>query len=94
MDRLTHNSITNCIKELDSLEKLTVSGEFTFEQLSDFIKEISWNLSNVFARVPYVSDEFQYRLIKLVQDNKKKARKELKDDDNDRLFEVPSDEDF
>lgn len=71
MDKLTHISITNCIKELDCLEKLVSSGDFTDQQISDFIQEISWNLSNVFRRVRYNSDEFQCRLRKMLHDRKK-----------------------
>lgn len=75
MDRLTHISITNCIKELDALEKLLLSGDFTDKELSDFIQEVSWNLSNVFRRVRYDSDEFQCRLRKILHDRKKSAAK-------------------
>jgi hypothetical protein len=73
MDRLTHISITNCIKELDALEKLVISGDFSDQELADFLQEISWNLSNVFRRVRYDSDEFQCRLRKLIHDRNKKA---------------------
>jgi hypothetical protein len=71
MDRLTHISITNCIKELDALEKLVISGEFSEQELADFLQEVSWNLSNVFRRVRYNSDEFQCRLRKILHERKK-----------------------
>lgn len=79
MDRLTHMSITNCVKELDSLEKLILSGEFTLEEISDWIKEVSWNLSGVLMRRRYDSDEFQHRL--KVWINKRKQISEKKDED-------------
>jgi len=72
MDRLTHISVTNCIKELDALSALVSSGEFDSAEVSDWITEISWNLGNVFRRRRYDSDEFQHRLRKLIQDNKRK----------------------
>ncbi len=71
MDKLTHLSITNCIKELDSLSKLALSGRLSYEELSDCIEQISWELSNVFQRRRYDSDEFQLKLKKLVLDHKK-----------------------
>ncbi len=76
MDRLTHISITNCIKELDSLEKLVGSEQFTYEELATWVSQISWELSNVFNRKRYDSDEFQHRLKKLIHDNKKRSNKE------------------
>jgi hypothetical protein len=76
MDRLTHTSITNCIKELDALEKLTASGHYSPEQVSDWIREVSWNLSRVFRRQRYDSDEFQHILRSLI---KKQKRKENED---------------
>lgn len=82
MDRLTHISITNCIKELDALEKLVISGEFSEKELADFLQEISWNLSNVFRRVRYNSDEFQCRLRKLIHDRKKDAPHRDPDEDD------------
>lgn len=87
MDRLTHMSITNCTKELDALEKLVVSEEYTHAQIADWIAEISWNMAKVFRRVRYDSDEFQCLLKKLVQENKRKrqaaaaAKKEEQSDD-------------
>ena len=72
MDRLTHISITNCIKELDSLEKLILSEEFTLEEIASWVAQISWELANVFNRTRYDSDEFQHRLKKLIHDRKRK----------------------
>lgn len=72
MDRLTHSSITNAIKELDALHKLALSKGFETEEIADWIQEISWNLANVFQRRRYDSDEFQCRLIKFVEGRKKK----------------------
>ena len=71
MDRLTHLSITNCIKELDSLSKLALSGKFSYEQLSDWMEQIGWELSNVFQRRRYDSDEFQLKLKKILLEHKK-----------------------
>lgn len=83
MDRLTHISMTNCIKELDALSQLVASGEFSYDELADWIVEISWNLSNVFRRRRYDSDEFQHRLRKLVQDKKRRKLPDpLDEDDN------------
>lgn len=82
MDRLTHISITNCIKELDALEKLVVSEEFTAQEIADYLQEVSWNLSNVFRRVRYNSDEFQHLLRKLVQANKRKKVKVEEDEED------------
>ena len=82
MDRLTHISITNCIKELDALEKLVISEEFTSQEISDYLQEVSWNLSNVFRRVRYNSDEFQHLLRKLVQARKRKVKVEVDEDDD------------
>lgn len=82
MDRLTHISITNCTKEMDALSNLVLSGEFTIEEIADWIQEISWNLSYVFRRQRYNSDEFQMKLKKLVQERKRKApRPEMESDD-------------
>ncbi len=75
MDRLTHISITNCIKELDSLEKLIISEKYTHEEVAAWVSQISWELANVFHRKRYDSDEFQYKLKKLIHDNKKKSNK-------------------
>lgn len=75
MDRLTHISITNCVKELDALEKLVVSGDFSLEEIAGWISQISWELSNVFQRTRYDSDEFQHRLKKLIYDRKRVAPK-------------------
>ncbi len=73
MDRLTHISITNCIKELDSLEKLIISEKFSYEEVASWVSQISWELSNVFQRKRYDSDEFQHRLKKLIHEGKKLA---------------------
>lgn len=82
MDRLTHISITNCTKEMDALSNLVLSGEFTIEEIADWIQEISWNLSYVFRRQRYNSDEFQMKLKKLVQDRKiNKPHPEMEVDD-------------
>jgi hypothetical protein len=81
VDRLTHISITNCIKELDALEKLVVSEQFNYQQVADWITEISWNLANIFNRRRYDSDEFQHRLKKLVQEQKRAFQKTKKEDD-------------
>jgi len=72
MDRLTHISVTNAIKELVALKALVVSGEFSLEELSDFIDEISWHLAGVFQRKRYNSDEFQHRLAGVLQARKRK----------------------
>lgn len=72
MDRLTHISVTNAIKELDALHKLALSRDFEMDEIADWIQEISWQLTNIFQRRKYNSDEFQCRLIKLVEGRKKK----------------------
>jgi len=77
MDKLTHISLTNCIKELDSLEKLVLSEKFTLEEIASWISQISWELSNVFNRKRYNSDEFQYRLRKLIKERKKDLNKDV-----------------
>lgn len=83
MDRLTHISITNCIKELDALEKLVLSEKFTPQEVADFLQEVSWNLSNVFRRVRYNSDEFQHLLRRLVQAHKREVKVEEDEEDPD-----------
>jgi len=80
MDRLTHISVTNCIKELDALSSLVLSEQFSYEEIADWVVEISWNLSNVFQRRRYDSDEFQHRLRKLIQENKSSG---VKNDNKD-----------
>jgi len=80
MDKLTHISITNCIKELDALEKLILSEDFSYQEVADWVVEISWNLANIFQRRRYDSDEFQHRLKKLIQESKRAANK-TKDED-------------
>ena len=77
MDKLTHISLTNCIKELDSLEKLALSEKFTLEEVASWIAQISWELSNIFNRKRYNSDEFQHRLRKLIKENKKDLNKDV-----------------
>lgn len=64
-------SITNCIKELDALEKLVLSGEFSREQIADWLSEVSWNLAQVFRRQRYDSDEFQHILRKLMKERRR-----------------------
>ena len=83
MDRLTHISITNCTKEMDALSTLVLSGEFTIEEIADWIQEISWNLSYVFRRQRYNSDEFQMKLKKLIQERQRKAPLPEKDSDDE-----------
>jgi hypothetical protein len=83
MDRLTHISITNCAKELDALSTLVLSGEFTTEEIADWIQEISWNLSHVFRRQRYNSDEFQMKLKRLVQARKREQPHSKPEDDNE-----------
>ena len=77
MDKLTHISLTNCIKELDSLEKLALSEKFTLEEVASWIAQISWELSNIFNRKRYNSDEFQHRLRKLIKEKKKDLNKDV-----------------
>ena len=77
MDKLTHISLTNCVKELDSLEKLALSGKYTLEEIASWIAQISWELSKVFNRKRYNSDEFQHRLRKLIQEKKKDLIKDV-----------------
>jgi len=83
MDKLTHISITNCISELQALENLVVSGEFTPAEVADWITEIRWNMSNIFKRIRYNSDEFQHRLRKLIVDQKKAGAPHWKEDHDD-----------
>ena len=79
MDRLTHISLTNAIKEIDALKLLVISGDFSWEEIADFLEEISWNLTGVFDRRRYNSDEFQHRLRGLLEERKRS--KEPIDDD-------------
>jgi len=81
MDRLTHISITNCIKELDALEKLVLSGEYSRKQLADWIAQISWEMSNIFRRRRYDSDELQFVLRGLIRKRKQQENKNLSDKD-------------
>jgi hypothetical protein len=71
MDKLTHLSITNCIKELDSLAKLAYSSKFTYEELADWIEQVGWELANVMQRRRYDSDEFQLKLKTMLLDKKR-----------------------
>jgi len=72
-------SLTNAIKELDALKSLLISGEFSSDELADFLDEVSWNLASVFERRRYNSDEFQHRLRGLLEDRKRKKNKEIVD---------------
>lgn len=73
MDRRTYASITNCIKELDSLEKLIVSSRFGYEEIADWVAQISWELSRVFQHRAYNSDEFQLKLSSLISKIKEES---------------------
>lgn len=86
MDKLTHMSINNCTKELDALEKLIISERYSYQEVADWVAEISWNLANIFRRRRYNSDEFQHRLKKLVKEKKK--------EDNKRKFEEDGEDDL
>jgi hypothetical protein len=70
MDRVTRLSLENCIKELDAVQKLVLSEKFTYEQIADWINELSWNISNILSNKRYNSDEFQHILSLLVSGNK------------------------
>jgi hypothetical protein len=83
MDKLTHISITNCIKELDALKLLLESEQFSTQEVADWLTEISWNLSNIFRRRRYNSDEFQRRSRQLVVDRKRAKREEDKAEDSE-----------
>ena len=80
MDRLTHMSITNCIKELDAMKNLILSEGFSYEEIADWVAEISWNLANIFQRRRYDSDEFQLRLVRLIQETKRREVKRLREE--------------
>lgn len=64
MDQLTHISIDNCLKELEALDKLVANEYLSYSEISDFLKEISWQLENVVKGVKYTSDELQCVLSK------------------------------
>lgn len=81
MDKLTHISLTNCIKELDALEKLILSGEYPRDKVADWVAQISWELSNIFHRRRYDSDELQFVLKGLLQQRTRQAREKKPDDD-------------
>lgn len=87
MDRLTFDSIINCVKELDSLEKIILSEKFSHAEIADWVAEISWNLVHVTGRHrrAYKSDEFQHILRKLVKGLKRESLTHLKplEDDAD-----------
>ncbi len=78
MDRLTHISVTNGVKELDALKFLVLSEHFSYAQIADWIAEVSWNLENIFQRRRYNSDEFQCLLKKLIQETKVAENKRLR----------------
>lgn len=59
MKSKTFNSIVNALEELDALHKLMLAGEYSFEEVGDFVDEIRWNLSNVLRGVEYNSDELR-----------------------------------
>lgn len=71
MDKLTHLSITNCLKELAALEALVASEKYSYEEIASWVSQVGWELSNIFQRVLYNSDEFQFRLRQLVHTAKK-----------------------
>jgi hypothetical protein len=72
LDRLTHTSITNAIKELEALKGLVLCGAFTEDEIADFIEEISWCLARTFQRHRYDSDEMRMLLAKELKRNKPK----------------------
>lgn len=71
MDKLTHMSIVNCIKELDALEKIITSDLYTKEKIAEWVEQISWELSGVMQRKRYDSDELQFILRKILKDMKR-----------------------
>lgn len=71
MDKLTHMSIVNCIKELDALEKIITSDLYTKEKIAEWVEQISWELSGVMQRKRYDSDELQFTLKKILKDMKR-----------------------
>jgi hypothetical protein len=71
MDKLTHMSIVNCIKELDALEKIITSDLYTKEKVAEWVEQISWELSGVMQRKRYDSDELQFILRKILKDMKR-----------------------
>lgn len=82
MDRLTFRSIVNCVKEIDALEKLVLSGTLSHTEIADCLQEVGWNLTNVTGRrrSEYRSDEFQHRLRKLIKDTKRAKIKQPVED--------------
>lgn len=71
MDKLTHISIVNCVKELDALEKIITSGKYNNEKIAEWVIQISWELSGVMQRRRYNSDELQFVLRNIMKDIKK-----------------------
>jgi hypothetical protein len=71
MDKLTHVSITNCIKELDALALVIASGEYSIEKIEEWVVQISWELARVMQRRRYDSDELQCVVRKILKDKKK-----------------------
>jgi hypothetical protein len=71
MDKLTHISIINCVKELDALEKIITSGLYSNEKIAEWVTQISWELSGAMQRRRYDSDELQFILRKIMKDLKK-----------------------
>lgn len=83
MDRLTHMSVTNGVKELNALKLLILSEHFSHTQIADWVAEVAWNLEHIFQRQRYDSDEFQCLLKKLIQETKKKENKRLLEESED-----------
>lgn len=85
MDRLTHDSLLNAIKEIESLKIIIDSNRFSMEEISEFVAEIAWNMSGIMKRRAYKSDEFQCRLRGLLHSAKRERlsveKLELKDDE-------------
>ena len=79
MDRLTHISVTNGVKELNALKLLILSERFSYAQVADWIAEVVWNLEHIFQRRRYDSDEFQCLLQKFIQETKKEENQRLQD---------------
>lgn len=75
MDKRTHKSLLNAVKELDSLKVLVETGEYSKQEIADFIEEIQWNVSGILKRREYKSDEFQHRLAGLLQTIKRQKLK-------------------
>lgn len=82
MDKGTHISVTNCIKELDALSQLVASEKYSMEDVADWIAQISWELSGVFRRRRYNSDEFRLKLRQLVKERKQEKNKIAEEDED------------